>query len=73
MILIRGWTSEVKSFKLVSDKEGNFVKLDKSMHLTHSEKPTAVVVDNLGYYALTITADAEQIKFWQLTTPSHPQ
>jgi hypothetical protein len=43
------------------------VKLDKSVHLTHSEKPSIAVIDNLGFYALTITADGEQVKLWHLS------
>ncbi len=66
LVLVRGWTSEVKSFRLLTDKEGNFLKLDKSLHLTHAEKPAAAVIDNLGLHALTITAEGEQVKFWQL-------
>lgn len=66
LLLIRGWTSEVKGFKLVSDKEGQFVRLDKSLHLTHTEKPSAAAIDNLGLYALTITAEGDQLKFWHL-------
>lgn len=64
---MRGWTSEIKTFRLVTDKDGSFTKLDKASHLTHNEKPTSAVIDNLGLHALTITADAEQIKLWQLS------
>ena len=35
-ILVRGWTSEVKMFKINSSKDGGFGSLDKSYHLTHT-------------------------------------
>lgn len=73
-ILVRGWTSEVKSFQLTTDKEGNFGKIEKNFHLTLSEKPAASVIDNFGLHALTITGDGEQVKLWELKPSqfSHP-
>ena len=73
-VLVRGWTSEVKSFKLQTDKEGNFLKIEKDFHLTLSEKPLASVIDNFGLHAVTISGDGEQVKVWELKPSqfSHP-
>ena len=34
IILIRGWTSEVKAFQIHTDKDGQFKTIDKGFHLT---------------------------------------
>jgi len=34
-ILIRGWTSEIKIFETVEEKDGSFKKLQKKQHLAY--------------------------------------
>lgn len=72
LVLVRGWTSEIKTFQLQTDKTGAFTKLNKAHYLTHSEKPTQAALDLPGLHAVTITADQEQLKLWTLQ-PSHPE
>ena len=57
LVLVRGWTSEIKAFQLQEDKTGAFSKLEKSFHLTLSEKPIASVIDSQGLHAVVITAE----------------
>lgn len=64
-ILVRGWTSEVKLFQLLSDKMGGFAKLEKKQHLTHSEQTTCSAIDNMGLYAVTVCKN-DVVKIWFL-------
>lgn len=57
LVLVRGWTSEIKAFQLHEDKTGAFTKIDKGFHLTLSEKPESSVIDNLGLHAVVITEE----------------
>ena len=69
--MVRGWTSEIKTFKLHEDKTGSFAKIDKAFHLTLSEKPTASVIDQKGLHAVVITSEGELIKLWRLNDTNH--
>lgn len=66
--LVRGWTSEVKMFQFVTDKGGEFVKVDKSHHLTHSEQAICSAIDNLGLYAVTV-CKSDVVKLWAVYSP----
>jgi len=72
LVLVRGWTSEVKAFQLVNEKDGSFNKIDKGFHLALNEKPRASVIDAFGLHACAITGEDEMIKLWKLGDPSHP-
>jgi hypothetical protein len=72
LVMVRGWTSEIKVFQLGSDKEGGFAKIDKGFHLTLSEKPVAAVIDQLGLHAVAIANEGELIKLWTLADSLHP-
>lgn len=63
--MIRGWTSEVKLFSLVNDKDGGFNRIEKSHHLAHSDHPKCSSIDNLGCYTLTISK-SNQVTLWTL-------
>ncbi len=67
-ILVRGWTSEVKLFQIVTDKDGYFKSLDKSHHLTHSEQAVCSGIDNLGLHAVTV-CKGDQVKLWAIYSP----
>ena len=34
IVLVRGWTSQVKAFQIHCEKDGSFNKIDKGFHLT---------------------------------------
>lgn len=71
-MLIRGWTSEVKAFQLVTNKDGSFHKIEKGFHLALNEKPLASVIDAIGLHAVTINNEGDLIKLWTLSSPQHP-
>jgi hypothetical protein len=64
-VLVRGWTSEVKLFQLATDKNGDFQRLDKSHHLTHSEQAVCSAIDHLGLYAVTVSK-GDIVKLWAI-------
>lgn len=64
-ILVRGWTSEVKLFALVQDKIGNFCKVEKSRHLSHTDNPKCSAIDNFGLFAITVSK-SNVIVLWKL-------
>ena len=66
-ILVRGWTSEVKMFKLTLSKDKGFGAIEKSYHLTHSEHIKCSAIDNLGYYALTV-CKGNVVKLWHTSS-----
>ena len=67
-IMVRGWTSEVKLFQVVTDKASEFVRVDKSHHLTHSEQAVCSAVDNFGNYAVTVARN-DVVKLWHIHAP----
>lgn len=66
--LVRGWTSEVKMFQFVTDKAGEFLRVDKGHHLTHSEQAVCSALDNLGLYAVTV-CKSDLVKLWAVHSP----
>ena len=72
VVLVRGWTSELKAFQVHAEKDGSFGKIDKGFHLTLKEKPLASVIDSMGLHACAIAGEEELIKLWNITDPTHP-
>jgi hypothetical protein len=64
-ILIRGWTSEVKLFEAIENKDGSFQALEKGQHLSHDENPLYAAIDNRDMYAISISKHGKA-KVWNL-------
>ena len=71
--MVRGWTSEIKTFQVHQNKDKSFHKIEKGFHLTLNEKPLKSSVDVWGLNAVTISGDGEQLKLWNLLDQSHIQ
>ena len=68
-IMVRGWTSEVKLFDLVTDKNGGYLKIEKAQHLSHDDQPVCSSICNLGFYSLTVSKSM-QMCLWDLKSTS---
>eukprot|EP00919_Chromeraceae_sp_WS-2016_P052948 GHVR01125713.1.p1 GENE.GHVR01125713.1~~GHVR01125713.1.p1 ORF type:complete len:131 (+),score=3.84 GHVR01125713.1:390-782(+) len=64
-LIVRGWTSEVKIFKITDHKDGNFNKLEKSFHLGSNDHPKCCSIDSHSLYSLTVSK-SDQIFLWNL-------
>lgn len=71
-ILIRGWTSEVKVFSAVEEKDGSFKALDKKVHLPNEESPLHAAIDNLDMYAISISK-RHKVRLWEIYGPTHKE
>ncbi len=63
--MVRGWTSEVKLFNVVTDKTGAFSKIEKGQHLSIHDQPLSSSIDNLALYGLTVSKEFK-ITLWDL-------
>lgn len=71
-LLVRGWTSEVKIFSAVEEKDGSFKKLDKKLHLANDESPLSAAIDNLDMFAVSLSKQ-HKVKLWWLYELSHKE
>ena len=71
-ILIRGWTSELKVFSVIEEKDGSFKALDKKVHLPNDESPLHAAIDNLDMFAISINK-MHKIKFWEIYGTIHKE
>lgn len=50
-------------FQFVTGKAIEFLRVEKSHHLKHSEQPICWSIDNLGLYAVTV-CKSDVVKLW---------
>ena len=53
--MVRGWTSEVKLFQIQTDKNNNFLRIDKGHHLSIPDQPLCSSIDNFAMHSLTVS------------------